>query len=134
MFYAWDITIPAATPEASPVIQTLKLTKGVITRIDVKFPPGCHGLVKTRLFRYESQLIPLSGEEWLTGDGETVITESYYKLFETPAQLKFVGCAPLTAYDHTVTVRVSITPSEVATPWEILRDFVNVVEKLIGLD
>lgn len=115
MFYAWDIKITKGKKEEDPKIQILKLSKGVITRADIKFPPGCHGLVKVRLRRYESQLAPLSRDEWVTGDGETVPTEAYYELVEAPFQLKFVGCSPGTSYDHTVTVRMQVLPKPVAT-------------------
>lgn len=134
LFYAWDIKITAKKTEAEPKTQILKLTKGVIRGVDVVFPAGCHRLVKVRLFRYESQLVPLSRDEWLTGDGETVPTEPYYELDEAPYQLKFVGCAPTTAYDHTVTVRVRIEPLEVAAPWRVLADFVSILKKLMGID
>lgn len=133
MFYAWDIEIPAATSETSPTTQILKLTKGVITGISIKFPPGCHGLVKVRLLRSEFQLVPLSRGEWVTGDGENVETEPYYDLKETPAQLKFLGCAPQTAYPHTVTVRVAITPPEIATPYQVLQDLLKVFKRLLGI-
>lgn len=115
MHYAWDITIPKWADIEGPVSKDLKLCKGVITRADIKFPPGCHGMVKVRLYRYEFQLIPLSGDEWITGDNETVPTEEYYELVEDPAQLKFVGYAPGTSYPHTVTVRITVLPKAVAT-------------------
>jgi hypothetical protein len=134
MFFAWDITISAGTAEATPKEQILKVTKGVITRVDVKFPPGCHGFVKARLLRSEFQLVPLSRGEWVTGDGETVPTEGYYELDEVPAELKFVGCSPGSTYDHVVTVRVSIIPAEIASPWETLSGLVKVLKKLIGVD
>ena len=133
MFFAWDIEVLAGTTEADPKEQVLKLTKGVITGLDVVFAPGCHRLVKVRLFRYESQLIPLSRDEWCTGDGETVRTEPYYEMLDEPLKLKFVGAAPLTAYNHTITVRVRMQPFEVAAPWAIIRDFVSIVKKLMGL-
>jgi len=133
MFYAWDITVTAGTAEASPKTQILKLSKGVITRIVVKFPPGCHGLVKVRILRSEFQLVPLSRGEWVTGDGEAVVTEGYYELEETPAELKFVGCAPTTLYNHVVTVRVSVDPPEIAAPQQVLRDFVSILKRLIGV-
>jgi len=132
MFYAWDITIPAGTLEAAPVTQTLKLTKGVITALDVKFPSGCHGLVKARLLRSEFQLIPLSGGQWVTGDDEIVKTEPYYELDEIPSELKFVGCSPNTTYDHVVTVRVAITPTEVASSWRALGGLVDTLKRMIG--
>jgi len=113
VFYCWDITIPKDTEEDDPVTQTLKLSKGVITRLDVKFPAGCHGMVGIRITRYEAPLVPLARESWLTGDDETVPTEGYYELFEAPSQLKFVGCSPDTDYPHTISVRVQVLPKEV---------------------
>jgi len=133
VFYAWDIIIPKDTSEDEPVTQMLKLTRGVITGVWVKFPAGCKGLVKVRLLHQEAQLVPLSRGEWVTGDGETIPTETYYELDRAPFALKFVGCSPGTYYPHKVTVRVQLTPAEVATPWQVLRDFVNIIKKLIGL-
>jgi len=133
VFYAWDIIIPKNTPENDPIIQTLKLTKGVITKLSIKFPPGCKGLVKTRIIRYESQLVPLSRGEWLTGDGETIPTETYYPIRDEPTSLKFIGCSPNTYYPHKITVRIQLTPEWIATPWQVMKDFVSVIKKLIGL-
>jgi len=133
MFYAWDITIPAGRTETNPLEQILKLTKGVITKADIKFPSGCHGLVKIRIKRREQQLIPLSSDEWVTGDGETIETEAYYEMETSPTQLKFIGCAPTTAYDHTVTVRIQVLPSEVATPQPII-EAINRIAEGIGIE
>jgi hypothetical protein len=133
MFYAWDITITANTLEDDPKTQILKLTKGTITGIDVKFPPGCHGLVKVRILRSEFQLIPLSRDEWVTGDGEPVVTEGFYVLEETPTELKFVACSPGSSYDHTVTVRISVVPEEIASPWQTLSEFAARLKSLMGI-
>lgn len=124
MFYAWDITVTANTLTTSPKEQLLKITKGVITRIDVKFPCGCHGLVKVRILRSEFQLVPLSKGEWITGDDETVPTEGFYKVDTAPAELKFVGCSPGTTYNHTVTVRVQVLP-EIVASFAPLADVLN---------
>lgn len=123
MFYAWDITIPAGRTETTPVEQILKLTKGVITRADIKFPTGCNGLVKVRIKRREHQLIPLSSDEWVTGDSETIPTEAYYELESAPTQLKFIACSPLTRFNHIITVRIQVLPREVAS-------FISVVEAI----
>jgi len=111
MYFCWDITIDADTPEKLPIYGYLRITKGIITRVDMKFPAGCHGMVKCRLYRYEQQLIPLTRDEWITGDDETVPTETYGDLTAFPYQLKFVACSPDTDYDHTVTVRIQVLPS-----------------------
>jgi len=115
MFFAWDVEIPAGTLETNPVTQTLKLSKGVITGLWIKFPSGCAGLVKVRILRSEFQLVPLSKGEWVTGDDETIPTETFYDLEQTPAQLKFLGCSPGSGYAHKVTVRVTVLPKSVAS-------------------
>jgi len=115
MFFAWDISVTAGTAEATPKTQILKLTSGVITGVDVKFPSGCHGLVKVRLKHWEFQLMPLSRGEWITGDDEAVKMPTYFELATGPYELKFEGSSPDASYDHTVTVRVSVLPKAVAS-------------------
>lgn len=115
MFFAWDISVPAGTPEASPTTQILKLTAGVMTKVAVKYPEGCHRLVKVRLKHWESQLIPLSRGEWLTGNDESVETDTYFELATGPYELKFEGASPSAGYDHTVTVRVTVLPRAAAS-------------------
>lgn len=116
MFWAWDITVPAGTTESAPKEQTLKLTKGTITRMRVKFPEGCHSLVKVRILHQESQLVPLSRGEWVTGNGETVEAEVYFNLPADINTLKFVSCSPGTSYAHKITVRVDqLTEEEAST-------------------
>jgi len=129
MFFAWDITVTANTLEKSPKTQILKLSKGIITRVDVKFPAGCHRMVKVRLIRYGLQLIPLSGNEWVTGDDESVPTEGYYELMEAPAQLKFIACSPDTSYSHVISVRVQVLPRYVAS----VMPLVEIVTKLMQI-
>lgn len=132
MFFAWDILVDAGKKEDDPKKQILKLTKGVITRVDIKFPPGCNGMVKVRLFRYESQLIPLSRDEWVTGDSESVPTEAFYELTEVPTQLKFIGCSPGTTNPHTVTLRVQVLPMAVATFAPLVKLMTKFL-KLVGV-
>lgn len=130
MFWAWDITVTAGTTATDPKTQILKISKGVITRVDVKFPAGCHGLVKVRLFKSEFQLVPLSKGEWVTGDDESVPTEGYYDLETSPAQLKFVGCSPGTSHDHTVTVRVTVLPKQIASMLPVIDLLTRLLQRM----
>jgi len=133
MSYAWDITIPAGTSESSPVEQILKVHKGVITKIEIKFPAGCHGMVKVRLFRWEAQLVPLNRDGWITGDDEPVTYNLYYELEDEPYQLKFIGASPGTSYDHTITVRIEILPKSVAMIAPALNRLVNLFKRIFGV-
>ena len=114
MFFCWDITVTANTPEDKPLEEWLRLPKGVITRVDIKFPAGCHGMVKIRLFLESLQFVPLSEDEWITGDDETIPTETGIELTDKPYKLKFHGCSPDTTYNHIVTVRIEVKLQEAA--------------------
>jgi hypothetical protein len=115
MLFAWDITVATGTAEASPKSEILKCTAGIITRIELKFPAGCHGLVKVKILRSEFRIVPLSDFGWITGDDETVGSNMYFSLQDIPTELKFVACSPGTTCPHTITVRVTILPEKVAS-------------------
>ena len=130
MFYAWDITVTANTLETSPKEQILKLSKGVITQAIIKFPAGCHGLVKARLRFHEHQLVPLSSGEWVTGDDEAVATEAYYEMGSTPYELKFIGVSPGTTYNHTITVRIQVLPKTIASWIQVIELLSRLLRRL----
>jgi len=128
MFHVWDITITANTLEAAPKEQQLELPIGIITKIDIKFPAGCHGMVKIRLLRWTFQLVPLSSGEWITGDDETIPTETYYELLEVPVFLMFKGCSPDTDYNHKVTIRIEVNPALKISDMQIIERLDKLVE------
>lgn len=130
MFFCWDITIDEDTPEKLPLKQWLGLPKGIVTKVDIKFPAGCHGMVRVRLFQEALQLIPLSEDEWVTGDDETVTTETYAELLDSPYKLKLVTCSPDTEYPHTITVRIGVQPEHAAGVSSLTRMFKGFLEKL----
>ena len=130
MLFAWDITVPALTLATAPLTQTLKLSYGIITKIDIKFPAGCHGLVNIRLLHEESPLIPNNKDTWLTGDNETVAIPEYFELTTTPYALKFVGMSPGTTYAHTISVRITILPKTVASLLPLLDIFTRIAQRM----
>ena len=130
MFYAWDITIDANTSVDKPKREVLPVTVGVITHIGIKFPRGCHGMVKTRLDRFKFQLVPLSAGEWVTGDNETVPFTEFFEIREVPPELVFYGCSPGTSYGHTVTVRVTVLPKRVASMIPLLELLTKMLRRM----
>jgi len=133
MFYAWDITIPANTLESAPAEYKLYITRGVITHASVKYPAGCHGMVKVRLNYQESQLIPLTRVSWLTGDDSIIPVVEYFEVKTSPTFLRFRGCSPGTTYPHTVTVTVTVLPRAVASMIPVIELLTKLFSKLFGL-
>lgn len=132
MLYCWDITIPADTALTSPVEQTLKIAKGVIVKVQVKFPSGCHGLVKIRLFKWTSQLWPLSPGEWITGDDEQIDVPEYYEFLKGPYKLDLKACSPDTSYPHVVTIRVVVLPRAVASFYPLAQVLQKFLARVFG--
>lgn len=131
MTFAWDITIPAGTTVANPLKQTLEITFGVITKLEFKFPRGCHGMVQCRILRGGVfRLAPLNPDEWVTGDDESVSWHTYYVIDDFPKKLEFVGCSPGTRYDHTITVRIEILPKKVASFVPLIELLSNVLTRM----
>lgn len=130
MFFCWDITILSNTPEEDPYEGWLRLPKGIITHVDVKYPAGCHGMVKVRMFKESLQLIPLTEDEWITGDDETVPTDTYAEMLNYPFKLKFIACSPDTIYAHTVTVRIEVHPEYAAGFAQITKLMSRLLDKL----
>lgn len=120
----------ANTPEDEPLEDWLSLPKGIVTSVQVKFPRGCHGMVKLRLFKEALQIVPLSEDEWVTGDGETVPTETYAELLDYPYKLKYQVCSPDTEYDHVITVRIGVEPEESASVAKLTRLMLMLLDEL----
>ena len=134
MWFAWDVTITAGTEEGSPKTVVLKLSKGVITHAGIFFPPGCHGLVKSRLLFHEFQLIPLSKGEWATGNDAEVGGERFYKMGSAPYELKLVACSPSCIYDHTITIRIEVNPEAVASYIPMIEQLKKLINLIKGVE
>lgn len=114
MLHRKSLTIPANTPEASPVSATLILTHGVSTRREVEFPSGCHGQAHVRVYDPGKQIIPWSREAWLASDGNVVVDDNVYPVDNPPFEFVMYGWNEDTVNDHTITLRVQMAGGPVA--------------------
>ena len=114
MYYDIPVTIPANTPELSPIEVEVKLTHGVIHRVEVEFPAGCAGLAHLQILRYDHQIYPTNPEGSFNTDDYIVPIDDYFELIEAPYTLKLRGWNLDDTYEHTITVRIGIYPDWVA--------------------
>jgi len=103
MIYAFDVTVPANTPEEDPYMEELELDYGIIRKVVIQIPTGHAGLCKFGLFRGDSQVWPRNRDEKFAGDG-VVLTfdDEYYPILQPPYSLFFVGWNEDELYDHRV--------------------------------
>ena len=134
MLFTWNVIVPANRLESDPVIETLQLSAGVITQIGVKFPAGCNGMVGVRLKHAEAQIFPVPRGEWVSGDDEEVVSAEHLEFSREKEALKINAISPDTDYNHTVTVRITMLPAYIATPYLFVMDLVRVFKRLLGLE
>jgi len=110
VLYSLPLEIPANTLKAAPIEKEANLTWGVITRVEVEFPPRCAGLAKVKILHRRHQLWPTNLDEWFYTDGKVIAWDEYYELFEMPALFTFLGYNDDDTYPHTPIIRVNIMP------------------------
>ena len=131
--YNFTLTVPANTKPDHPAEKELILTKGVIASGQLYFPPGCHGLVHIIIADGRGQLYPANAEDTYHFDNYIVPLVGRYALDTTPYKLFLRGWSPGTNYDHTIQLSLAVLPEEEISPWRILRDFMNILKRLMGL-
>ena len=133
MFYAWAIAVPKNTAESAPVEQVMKLTQGVVTRVEVQFPDGCDGLAHCRILQGGHQLWPTLPSTSLVSSGYTIVIDENHELTGEPFEFK-AQCWNLDdTFPHTLYVRVGILRGQAAV-W-ILKIFQGLEKflKLVGI-
>lgn len=127
MYYDFSFAIPANTTKASPKELDVKLTHGVIHRIEVGFPPGCAGLAHLQIRRGLHQVWPTNPQGSFNTDGYTIPINEYYELATEPYILTLVGWNLDDTYPHTLEVRFGILSAKVLLPQE---NFIEQFKKL----
>lgn len=115
MFYDFAVVVPKGTLENAPVVETIKLTQGLIIRIDVEFPAGCRGYISAVVMVGGHQLYPTNPAGSMNAEDFTVQAWDFYPLFEAPYTLKVKAWSPEADYGHTLTVRVDLVRIEELT-------------------
>lgn len=131
MFYDVSFEIPANTTKASPKKQDVKLTHGVIHRIEIGFPRGCAGLAHLGIRRGLHQVWPTNPQGSFNTDGYTIPINEYYELVTEPYILTLVGWNLDDTYPHTLEVRFGILSAKVLLPQEtFIEQFKKLFKRL----
>ncbi len=133
MYYDYAIVVPANTLAAAPVVERLKLTKGVIHRIEVGFPAGCQGMVYLALGNEGAQLWPLTRGCAFNAEDYNIPIDERYELAAAPFELEARAWSPGTSYQHTITVRVGVLSKETFEPSAKTLGGLDKLLQLIGV-
>jgi len=131
MIYEEDLTIPASTPETSPVETLIEVTAGVIHRIEVQFPPGCFGLAHVVIVHENTQIFPTNPGQSFKGDAWVFSVNEYHVLDEPPFIITVRGWNEDDTYEHTITVRICILPEAVVNVAATLQRIYELWEQVV---
>lgn len=112
MYYEKRLAIPANTPASAPATETLPIHPGVVNQVDVVFPSGCAGLAHFQVHLWNTQLWPSNVNSDFSGDGVHISFTEDFEVVDLPFELTLIGWNLDDTYQHTVTLRVQITPKQ----------------------
>jgi hypothetical protein len=107
MLYDFELTVPAGTPETTPVSQDVTMEKGIISEIRVSFPPGPARTVYVRVKHGTTQILPKNATGSLNYDNMTIISRVVYELLTSPYTLTVQGWAPDATFDHKIRFQIT---------------------------
>ena len=122
MIYDLTVLTPANTPATAPLLTPLKVTNGIVTKLDVVFPQGCHGLLHVAILHALHQIWPLNPEGSFASDGEAISFEEYLSMDVDPYELTVKTWNLDDTYDHHCIVRVGILRPGETMPVSLVYD------------
>ena len=114
MFYSQSLTVPANTPEVSPLELHYPVANGVIHHVSIEFEKWCANLLHIQILRFRQVIFPSTPAASFAADGETIAWDDYFEVFETPYTLTVRGWNDDDSFDWTARVRVGIIPATIA--------------------
>jgi hypothetical protein len=133
MLYTLALEITHGTTAATKVEELLKLTDGVITRVEVEFPAGCAGLAHSYARRGLHQVFPTNPDGDLCSDNHTISWNEYEDMAVDPRNLVIGGWNTDDTYDHTITWRVELTDREVAERLKVQQSMITRILQMLGI-
>lgn len=131
MYYDFSFTVPANTTKKSAEELDVKLTSGVVHRVEVGFDSGCRYMVYVAIKKGLHQVWPTNPQGAFNSDNFTIVINEFYPLTTAPYMLRLVGWSPNTAYEHTVHLRFGVLAEEVVYPEQtFMQGFKQLLKRL----
>lgn len=113
MIYTRNITIPANTPASNPTLQRMKISLGLIYKVEMQFPPGCGGLAHIVINDGGYQVWPSTTDSDFATDDYTISFEDTFLKQADPAEMQVYGYNEDETYEHTIQVRLGVASKDI---------------------
>lgn len=113
MIYTANITTPKLNEHTGLMKTVLKVTKGLVYKVQFYFPPGSAGLMGVAVFDGLYQVWPSNVGEFFVGEDHVIDFEDMYLKGSAPYQLQCYTYNNDTENSHFVSVRIGLVSNEV---------------------
>lgn len=113
MIYSKTITTPANTSKENALRSALKVSKGLVYRVEIDFPTGPSGLLHVTILDGNYQAWPSSPDDTFNTNGVVIGFDDTYLKLQDPAHFTVVTYNLDDTFEHSVQVRIGLVSKEI---------------------
>uniref|UniRef100_A0A6H1ZPG4 Uncharacterized protein n=1 Tax=viral metagenome TaxID=1070528 RepID=A0A6H1ZPG4_9ZZZZ len=113
MIYSTLIATPIDLFATTPKQTVLKVTRGLVYKVEIDFPPGPSGLLKVQIYDGGHQLWPSTPGEYFITDGYCISFDDTLLKLVAPFQFDIYTWNLDETHAHGVTVRIGMVSEEI---------------------
>ncbi len=113
MIYISDVDTPSGQAKATPLITPIKVTKGLVYKIEIEFPPGAAGLHHIVIYDGFYQAWPTTPGVTFHGGWSLIGFDDTYMKMNPPFEFTAYSWNLDDEYDHAVQIRLGMVSTEV---------------------
>jgi hypothetical protein len=110
MLHSKHITVAANTTELNATKTQFLVNQGVIYRVWVQFPPGCHGKTHLRIYHEGHPFLPVDQDAYISGDNYVFEYPVMYEITDAPERITIEAWNIDVKFPHTIDVQFLIIP------------------------
>ena len=112
MIYSKYVSTPITDHVITPLKTALKVSCGLVYKVEVAFPPGSAGLLKCQIYDGGFQVWPSTSGEFFATDNFCITFDDTYLKLSEPYQFDIYTWNEDEIYAHGLTVRIGMVSSE----------------------
>lgn len=132
MYYEKKITTANTYTQQIPLETTLKATAGVITWVEIEFPPKGAYSVGVSIWLGSHPIVPVNASDWVYSDGHTVEFREWIELKALLNDITIRTYNISESHSHDVVVRFTVLKDWQVTPWLSVNRLIKQVKILLG--
>ena len=130
MLFRYSISTDANTAATAKKKTILKVAYGIVTQIDIQFPPGPQGFLHLQINDALHQVWPINPDGDFASDFVNISFREFIPVLTEPLEFQALTWNTDDTYAHLLIIRIGILPVNVAAPW--LMSFDERIKSALG--